>query len=75
MENAIEKINKFMEEERHYEIFEIAKKNVELKGQIASAVKEFETLMTFFATNQSIHFTNLLDSVSRLLDLMAMKFG
>ena len=31
-ENAIEKINKFMEEERHYEISRIAKENATLKG-------------------------------------------
>ena len=51
LENAIEKINKFMKEEQHYEIFEIAKENTTLKRQIASAVEEFETLMTFFTTN------------------------
>ena len=73
LESAIERINKFMEEERHYEISEIAKKNAILKGQIASAIEEFETLMSSFATNQAIHFKNLLDSVSRLLDLMAQK--
>ena len=64
-----------MEEEWHYEIFEIEKKNATLKGRIASTIEEFEILMTSFATNQSTHFINLLDSVSRLLDLMAMKFG
>ena len=64
-----------MEEERHYEISGIANKNATLKGQIAFAVEEFETLMASFGTNQSIHFKNILDSVSRLLDLMAMKFS
>ena len=32
LENIIEKINKFMEEERHYEISGIAKENATLKG-------------------------------------------
>ena len=73
LESAIEKINKFMEEERHYEIFGLAKKNATLKEKITSAIEEFETLMSSFATNQAIHFKNLLDSISRLLDLMVQK--
>ena len=54
LKNSIEKINKFMEEVRHYKIFWIAKENATLKGQIASTVEEFETLMTSFSINQSI---------------------
>ena len=46
-----------------------------LKGQIAFAVEEFESLMSSFTTNQSFHFKKLLDFVSRLLDLMAQKFS
>ena len=53
-----------MEEERHYKISRIAKKNVTLKGKITSAIEEFETLMSSFTTNQAIYFKNLLDSVS-----------
>ena len=34
-----------MKEERHYEISGIAKENAILKGKIASAIEEFETLM------------------------------
>ena len=60
-----------MKEERYYEILGIAKENTTLKGKITSAIEEFETLMSSFATNQAIHFKNLLDSISRLLDLMA----
>ena len=74
LESAIEKINKYMEEERHYEISRIAKKNATLKGKITSAIEEFKTLMSSFVTNQAIHFKNLLDSISRLFDLMAQKF-
>ena len=74
LENALEKINHFMDEERHLEISELAKENATLKGQIASAVEEFESLMSSFATNQSFHFKNLLESITRLLDLMARKF-
>ena len=64
-----------MKEERHYKISGIAKKNATLKGHIASTIEEFETFMSSFATNQAIHFKNLLDSISRLLDLMAQKFS
>ena len=46
-----------------------------LKGQIASTVGEFETLLSSFAENQTTHLSHLLDSISQLLDLMAMKFG
>ena len=38
-----------MDEERHLEISGLAKKNATLKGQIASAVEDFESLMTSFA--------------------------
>ena len=71
LENKIQQINKFMDEERYYKIFWLAKENATLKEKITSAVEEFETLMPSFAINQVIHFKNLLDSVSRLLDLMA----
>ena len=54
---SIQKINQFMEEERLYEISEIAKENATLKGQIASAVGEFKTLLLSFAANQTTHFT------------------
>ena len=63
-----------MDEERHYEISRIAKENAILKGMITSTKEEFEILISSFATNQSIHFKNLLDSISRLLDLMAQNF-
>ena len=63
-----------MKEERHYEISAIAKENATLKGKITFAIEEFDTLMSSFATNLAIHLKNLLDSVSRLLDLMAQKF-
>ena len=53
-----------MDEERHLEIFGLAKENATLIGQIAFAVEDFETLMTSFATNQSTRFKNLLDFVS-----------
>ena len=75
LESAIEKINKFMKEKRHCEILGIAKENAILKGQIASTIEEFETLMSSITTNQAIHFKNILDSISRLLDLMAQKFS
>ena len=45
-----------------------------LKGQIASAVGEFKTLLSSFAENHTTHSSYLLDSISQLLDLMAMKF-
>ena len=63
-----------MDEERYYKIFRLAKKNATLKGKIAFAIEEFEILMSSFVTNQSIHFKNLLDSISRLLYLMARNF-
>ena len=64
-----------MEEERHYEISGIAKENAILKGQIASAIGEFESLLSSFAKNQMRHLSRLLDSMSMLLDQMALKFG
>ena len=74
LESTIEKINQFMKEERHYEISGVTKKNATLKGQIIFAIEEFETLMSSFITNQAIHCKNHLDSISRLLDLMVLKF-
>ena len=64
LENEIQKINKFIEEKRHYEISGIAKENATLKDKITSAMDDFEILMSSFTTNQSIHFKNLLDSVA-----------
>ena len=51
LESAIEKINLFLEEERHYKIFRLAKKNAILKEKITSAIEEFETLMSSFVIN------------------------
>ena len=59
-----------MEEERHYEISSIAKENATLKEKITSVMEDFETLLSSFATTQGIYFKNLLDSMSRLLDLL-----
>ena len=59
-----------MEEERHYEISGIAKENATLKGKITSAMDDFETLLSSFVTTQSIHFKNLLDSMTRMIDLL-----
>ena len=53
-----------MKEERHYKISGITKENATLKDKITSAMDDFETLISFFITNQSIHFKNLLDSVA-----------
>ena len=73
LKNALEKINQFMDEERHYEISGIVKETAILKGRIASTVEEFETLLSSFADNQTTYFQQLLDSISWLLDLMTMK--
>ena len=53
-----------MKEERHYEIFGIIKEIATLKGQISSAVEEFETLLSSFADNQTTPFQQPLDSIS-----------
>ena len=45
-----------MDEERHLEISGLAKENATLKGQIASAVEDFEQLLNSFAVNQTTHF-------------------
>ena len=75
LKNAIEKINLHMEEECHYEISEIAKETTQLKGRITSIVGEFESLLSSFAENQTMHLSQLLHSMSMLLDQMALKFG
>ena len=75
MNLIIEKINLHMEEEYHYEILGITKENAMLKGQIASAIGEFESLLSSFVENQMMHLSRLLDSMSMLLDQMALKFG
>ena len=64
-----------MDEERHLEISRLTKENITLKGQIASTVEDFERLLNSFADNQSTHFKNLLESVTRLLNLMAWTFS
>ena len=64
---------KSMEEERHYEISRIAKETATLKGRNSSAIEEFETLLLSFVNNQTTHFQQFLDSISQLLDFMAMK--
>ena len=74
LENVLEKINHFMDEERHIEISRLAKENATLKGQIASAVKDFEQLLNSFVANQTTHFKHILDSITNLLNLMAYKF-
>ena len=63
-----------MDEERHIEISRLTKENAILKGQIASAVEDFEHLLNSFAANQSTHFKTILDSITNLLNLMACKF-
>ena len=74
LENALEKINTFMDEERHLHISGIAKENATLKGQIASAVEDFEQLLNSFATNQTTHFQHILDAITNLLNLMRRNF-
>ena len=70
LKNEIQKINKFREEERHYEISGITKENAILKGKITSAIDDFEILHSSFATTQSIYFKNLLDSMTCMIYLL-----
>ena len=70
LENEIQKITKFMEEERHYEIVGIVKEIDTLKGKITSAMEEFESLLSAFSTQQSVHFKDLLNSMTHLIDLL-----
>ena len=71
LKNEIQKINKYMKEKRQYEINSIAKENATLKRKITSAMDDLKTLMSSFTINQSIHFKNLLDSMARMIDLLA----
>ena len=70
LETKIQKIAKLLDEYRHYEIAGIVKETDTLKGKITSAMEEFESLLSAFSTQQSVHFRVLLNSMKHLIDLL-----
>ena len=70
LEKEIQKISKFMDEDRHYEIAGIVKETETLKGKITSAMEEFKSLLLAFSIQQSVHFKELLNSMKHLLDIL-----